>query len=117
VRICSRAVSRSKNDEACNCTPMRGSNCWLRGQAGIPSRVTLPESGLRSPSMISSVVVLPAPLGPRMPKNSPSSTSKDTPSTACVSPYHFRISLTTMVDAMGPHCIGLSWHGYYTATT
>ena len=47
--------------------------------------------------MISNVVVFPAPLGPRIPKNSPDSTVNDTPSTAWVSPYHFLMSLTTML--------------------
>src|SRR5690606_996261 len=41
----------------------------------------------RSPSTHSTVVVLPAPLGPRIPKISPLSTVKDTSSTATVSPY------------------------------
>src|SRR2546421_2865700 len=101
VRICSRAVSRSKNEDACSCTPIRGNSLALRGHGDRPSRLTVPLSAWRSPSMISSVVVLPAPLGPRMPKNSPDSTSKETPSTACVSPYHFLTSLTTMLGGMG----------------
>ncbi len=71
MRICSRAVSRSKNDDAWSWTPILGSSSGLRGQAAIPSTLTSPESGLRRPSTISSVVVLPAPLGPRIPKNSP----------------------------------------------
>jgi hypothetical protein len=50
--------------------------------------------------MISNVVVLPAPLGPRMPKNSPDSTTNETPSTALTSPYALRSSLTSMVDDM-----------------
>jgi hypothetical protein len=36
--------------------------------------------------MISRVVVLPAPFGPRMPKNSPWLTSNVAPSTACNAP-------------------------------
>ena len=86
VRICSRAVSRSKKLDACNCTPMRGRSFGLRGQGDSPKTVTSPLSGLRRPSMISRVVVLPAPFGPRMPKNSPSDTSNEMPSTARVSP-------------------------------
>ena len=86
VWICSRAVSRSKNDDAWSCTPIRGSSAELRGQTDWPSTVTVPESGRRSPSMVSRVVVLPAPLGPRMPTNSPSPTSRLTPSTARRSP-------------------------------
>ena len=48
---------------------------------------TVPAIGLRRPSIISSVVVLPAPLGPSSPKNSPGATVKVTPSTARTSPY------------------------------
>ena len=47
---------------------------WMRrgsGQTGSPSTATVPASGRRRPSIISSVVVLPAPLGPRMPNASP----------------------------------------------
>src|SRR6266540_3357217 len=79
---------------------MRGSSAGLRGQGDSSKTRTSPLSALRSPSMISRVVVLPAPLGPRMPKNSPDSTSNERPSTACTSPYHLRTSLTLMVDAM-----------------
>ena len=42
----------------------------------------LPLSFFLSPSMISMVVVLPAPFGPRRPKTSPSLTVKEMPSTA-----------------------------------
>ncbi len=65
---------------------MRGNSDSLRGHGDCPSNRTVPESGSSSPSAISNVVVLPAPLGPRMPKNSPSTTSKLTPSTARTSP-------------------------------
>ena len=43
-----------------------------RPRSQRPSTLISPPSGLRSPSIISRVVVLPAPLGPRIPKNSPS---------------------------------------------
>jgi len=78
--------TRSKNEDACNCTPMRGRRRWLRGQGDSPNTLTRPPSASRSPSMISRVVVFPAPFGPRMPKNSPSWTSNVTPSTAVTSP-------------------------------
>ena len=35
VRICSRAVSRSKNADACSCTPIRGSSRGLRGHGAL----------------------------------------------------------------------------------
>ena len=46
----------------------------------------VPESGVRSPTIDSTVVVLPAPFGPRMAKISPGSTVNETPSTATWSP-------------------------------
>ena len=45
-----------------------------------------PESGVRSPLIDSTVVVLPAPFGPRMAKISPSSTENETSSTTVWSP-------------------------------
>jgi hypothetical protein len=58
----------------------------VAGQGGWPSTVTAPPSASRSPSMISRVVVLPVPLGPRIAKNSPGSTWKLIPSTAARRP-------------------------------
>src|SRR5690606_30318364 len=52
----------------------------------------------RRPSTHSTVVVLPAPFGPRIPKISPSSTVKDTPSTTGRPPYVLRRSVTSMTD-------------------
>ncbi len=52
----------------------------------MPSMRIEPASGLSSPSMALSVVVLPAPLGPRRPKISPSLISRVTPSTALTGP-------------------------------
>ena len=55
-----------------------------------------PSSGWRSPSSISTVVVLPAPFGPSRPNTSPAATSKLTPSTALMSPYVLWTSSTRM---------------------
>src|SRR5262245_38782072 len=60
----------------------------------------LPRSGVRSPSTHSIVVVLPAPLGPISPKISPCSTSKETSSTATVSPYVLRILETLITGCL-----------------
>ena len=50
VRSCSRAVSRSKNDDACSCTPMRGSSAgFARPRRLSRERVTSPPSGSRRP--------------------------------------------------------------------
>src|SRR3989338_4022034 len=48
------------------------------GVEGIPKIVTVPESGKRSVERIFKNVVLPAPLGPRMPKISPCGICNDT---------------------------------------
>ena len=45
-----------------------------------------PRSAAASPSRIRSVVVLPAPLGPRKPQTLPAGTAKLSPSTAAVRP-------------------------------
>jgi hypothetical protein len=47
-----------------------------------PSRDVAPRLGRTSPSIIRSVVVLPAPLGPSRPTTRPGSTEKDSASTA-----------------------------------
>ena len=66
-------------------TPMRSLSCaaWLA--TSRPRTRALPLSGTRRPSRISTVVVLPAPLGPSIPKTSPRVTSNETPSTAWTS--------------------------------
>src|SRR5215469_1735627 len=59
----------------------------ITGRPGLDRRTLIaPPSGTRRPSMHSTVVVFPAPLGPRIPKISPSPTVNDTSSTATVSP-------------------------------
>ena len=55
-------------------------------QGFVPSTSTLPSLAWRNPSRISTVVVLPAPFGPRNAKISPRRTSRSIPRTASVSP-------------------------------
>src|SRR5688500_11929304 len=50
------------------------------------SNTIVPASGFSRPAIIRSVVVFPQPDGPKRPKNSPCSTSRDTSSTARVDP-------------------------------
>src|SRR6188508_1991606 len=68
---------------------MRGLIASASCETSTPRTDTSPPSGWRSPSRISTVVVLPAPLGPSRPKISPLATSKSMPSTAWTSPYRF----------------------------
>ena len=55
----------------------------------IPAIRTAPAVGLRMPAIIRSVVVLPAPFGPRNPNNSPCGTVRSMESTAVKVPYRF----------------------------
>ena len=61
-----------------------------------PRTEIAPESGTCRPSIISIVVVLPAPFGPSRPKISPFRTWNETPPTALTVPYDFRTSSTAM---------------------
>ena len=51
-----------------------------------PANAIVPASGRSSPAMVRKVVVLPAALGPRMTKNSPSATARSTPFSAVTPP-------------------------------
>ena len=59
------------------------------GVSGMPATVADPLVGAMSVPSVRTVVVLPAPLGPRKPKISPRPTSNDTSSTATRSPNRF----------------------------
>ena len=61
-------------------TPM--SHLTAGSPASLPNTSTTPESRARVEHMMDSVVLLPAPLGPRKAKNDPAGTSNPMPSTA-----------------------------------
>jgi len=63
---------------------MRSFTCTWEGPQFSSKKPIVPESGWRKPSSISSVVVFPAPFGPRMARISPSMSSMLTSSTALV---------------------------------
>src|SRR4051794_34049699 len=65
---------------------------------GTPSTVALPAVGRARPSTMRSVVVLPAPFGPRNPVTAPSLTRNDRSSTAATSPKRF-VSPTAAIGA------------------
>src|SRR5688572_7560695 len=65
----------------------------------------LPLLGGVMPSIISTVVVLPAPFGPRSPKQTPLASSKLTPSTARTPGYCLTRSRTSMSAAIGAGCL------------
>ena len=57
------------------------------GNGSSPNQLKDPLSACTIPVMIASVVVLPLPLGPRIPKILPSWISRETPFTAFMEPY------------------------------
>lgn len=54
------------------------------------------------------VVDLPAPFGPRSPKDSPGATSKERPSTATWSPYFFTRRSAVMTGWARVHSLGMA---------
>ena len=65
---------------------MRGTMSCFFFVTSIPRRVTFPDVGVRIVSMISTVVVLPAPFGPSKANTSPFLTVNDMSLTASKSP-------------------------------
>ena len=82
----SLTVIRSNELNPCGRTPMRGTMSCFFFVTSIPRRLTFPDVGVRIVSMISTVVVLPAPFGPRKAKTSPFLTLNDMSLTASKSP-------------------------------
>ena len=78
----SRTVIRSNELNPCGRTPMRRTMSRFFLVTSIPRTLTLPDVGVRMVSMISTVVVFPAPLGPRNANTSPFLTVNDTSLTA-----------------------------------
>src|SRR5580700_4141182 len=78
----SPTLSLAGKELSWSCTPTIS---WTLSRSACGSRPIsriVPESGVRRPIAHSTVVVLPAPFGPRMPKISPSATENETSSTA-----------------------------------
>ena len=92
----SATVSCGRSVPSCSCTPTRSRRAARSRCGSRPRTLMVPPSGLRSPEMHSTVVVFPAPFGPRMPKILPSSTWRDTSLTATVEPYDLRRPETSM---------------------
>ena len=82
----SRPRSRSNSARSSGSTPMRAFAAIGSVHTSMPSTHTCPRSGRSSPVAMRSVVVLPAPLGPTMPKNEPRGTSRLISATAIFGP-------------------------------
>ena len=66
--------------------PIRSRKEALADAGSVPRTSAVPDVRVRCPSRISTMVDLPAPLGPSRANTSPRSTSNDTPSTARTAP-------------------------------
>ena len=82
----SRPVSSSSTVAAWPVRPMLRRTAAGSARMSWPATRPVPAVGRVSVVIIRTVVVLPAPLGPSRPSTEPSGTTKDTPSTATVSP-------------------------------
>src|SRR5690242_19287361 len=74
------------------------------GFSSVTSRPPItnrPRDGLSNPPIILRVVVFPQPLGPRIDRNSPASTARETSRTAEYSPKHFS-TLTSSTERPPP---------------
>ena len=83
------------NERTRPCSARCSGERWVMS---LPWKSTAPASGLVKPATISKTVVLPAPLGPMIPRISPSCTCRSTPRTACTPPKDLvspRVSSTT----------------------
>src|SRR5687767_12820302 len=77
-------------------TPMRRLAATLLESNGSSNSFIVPDVGSSSPVRQAMVVLLPAPFGPRNPKNVPAGTAKVSDSTATTSPNSFRSPITSM---------------------
>ena len=85
----SRAVSRGHSRTSPGRYPVRACTATRSRQASRPCTRAEPAVGRRNPISSRSVVVLPAPFGPRKPSTSPARTSSVSRSSASSRPYRF----------------------------
>ena len=69
----------------CGTTPMRWRTSVGRVRTSAPSMIAVPDVGITRVVQMPIIVVFPAPLGPRRPKNSPECTSRSSDASATTS--------------------------------
>ena len=80
---------------------------WSSFMYDVPITVAWPDVGRASARIIRSVVVLPAPFGPRNPVTAPSRTENDRWSTATTPPYRLvssTVSIAATAAQTSEHC-------------
>src|SRR5438093_8821063 len=75
--------------------PSRARWCGARPFRSRPSKRMVPPSGATVPAIRLKIELLPAPLGPIMPRQVPVSSEKVTPSATTMAPYRLRRSATS----------------------
>ena len=90
---------------------MRGKMSYRCAASDKPNNSMLPAVGVRTPSSMEMVVVLPAPLPPSSPTVSPGATENVIPRTASTVPYDFFKSRTTMAGGRGSLTVSIGQHG------
>ncbi len=98
----SRAVSRSSSDGSWKMMPMERRTSLCRRTRSNPATLAVPALGRMSVQSIRTVVVLPAPFGPRNPNISPELTVKEMPSTAVNALNRRESPLTSIAGVMWP---------------
>ena len=93
----SRTVSPEKSRESWNerPSPRRARADAVRPVTSTPASSTRPLSARKNPEMTSNSVVLPAPLGPMIPRTSPCVACSDTSSSAALPPKASEIPRTS----------------------
>src|SRR5580704_13004792 len=100
----SRTDRPGSGSDSCKTTPTRSRQAPPAVAGSCPRTHTCPAVRRRKPSRISTVVVLPAPFGPRNAKTSPRRTSRSTPATTSRPAYRLTRprTLTTTSDPSEP---------------
>src|SRR4051794_34386049 len=95
----SSPVSCSSTAAYCPASPIRARTAGASATTSRPATRALPASGSSSVARMRTVVVLPAPLGPRTPRTVPGATARSTPSSARVGPNDLTSPRTRMAGA------------------
>src|SRR5215217_7498139 len=103
----SSPVRWSSTAAYCPARPMRARSAAASATTSRPATRAVPASGSSRVARMRTVVVLPAPLGPRTPSTVPGATSRSTPSSARTAPKDFTRPLTWMAGASPASVYGI----------
>ena len=104
----SRPVCTGSSPISCSATPIRRRTSAPCSTTSSPATVALPAVGGSSVHSIRTVVVLPAPFGPRNPNTSPAETVRSMSRTASIPPLNVRRSERAAIAASAASATGPS---------